>query len=61
LKLKVKKAAVSILSKDIYFNLFINSNERALAKAYAVIFRKFKDEVKARFNIEKLLTIIISI
>jgi hypothetical protein len=61
LKLKIKKAAASILPKSIHFNLFINSNRRVLAEAYAVTPRRFKDEVKAGFNTEKLLTIIISI
>jgi hypothetical protein len=61
LKLKVKKAVVSILPKDIHFNLFINSNGRALVKAYIIISRRFKNEIKARLNIKKLLTIIMSI
>jgi hypothetical protein len=61
LRLEVKEAAASILPKDIHSNLFINSNERALAEAYVIISRRFKDEVKAGFNIEKLLTIIMNI
>jgi hypothetical protein len=60
LRLEIKKAAASILPKGIHFSSFINSNERASAEVYAVISRRFKDEVKARLNIEKLLTIIIS-
>jgi hypothetical protein len=49
-----------MLPKDIHFNLFINSNKRALIKAYIIISRRFKNEVKARLNTEKLLTIIIN-
>jgi ribosomal protein S17E len=61
LRLKVKKAAVLILPKGIYSNLFINSNGRALAEIYAIISRKLKNKIKAGFNTEKLLTIIMSI
>jgi hypothetical protein len=61
LKLKVKKAAASKLPKDIYFNLSINSNERVPAKSNTIISRRFKDKIKARLNIKKLLTIIMSI
>jgi hypothetical protein len=61
LKLKIKKTVASILPKGIHFNLFINSNKRALIEVYAIVSRKFKDEVKAGLNIKKLLTIIISI
>jgi hypothetical protein len=61
LKLKVKEAAVSILPKDIHFNSLINSNGKALAEIYAIASRRLKNEIKVRLNIEKLLTIIISI
>ena len=61
LKLEAKKAAVSILPKDIHFNLFTNSNGKALIKVYTIAPRRFKDEVKAGLNTKKLLTIIISI
>jgi hypothetical protein len=61
LRPEVKEAAASILPKGIYFNSFINSNGRASAEAYAVASRRLKDEVKARLNIKKLLTIIMSI
>jgi hypothetical protein len=60
LRLEIKKAAASILSKNIYFNLFINSNRRILAKAYIIIPRRLKDEIKVGLNIKKLLTIIMS-
>jgi hypothetical protein len=61
LRPEVKEAVVSILSKGIYFNSPTNSNGRALVEVYIVVFRRFKDEVKAGLNIEKLLTIIMSI
>jgi hypothetical protein len=60
LRLKIKKAAVSILSKDIYSNLFINNNGKVPAEVYTITPRRLKDEIKARLNIKKLLTIIIS-
>jgi hypothetical protein len=60
LRLEIKKAAASILSKDIYFSSFTNSNRRALAEIYVIISRKLKDEIKTGLNTEKLLTIIIS-
>ena len=60
LKLKTKEAAVSILSKGIYFSLFTNSNEIILVKVYAIAPRRLKNEIKAGLNIEKLLTIIIN-
>jgi hypothetical protein len=60
LRLKIKKIAASILPKNIHSNLFTNNNKRVPAKTYTIIFRRFKNEVKAGLNIEKLLTIIIS-
>jgi hypothetical protein len=60
LKLKAKKAAVSILPKSIHSSSLTNSNGRAPAKAYTVISRKFKNKIKTGLNIEKLLTIIMS-
>ena len=61
LKSKIKKAATSILPKGIHSNLLTNSNRRVLVKAYAIAPRRLKNEIKARLNIKKLLTIIISI
>jgi len=51
LRPKVKKPAA----------LFINNNERALAKVYTITSRRLKDKVKIRINSEKFLKIIISI
>jgi hypothetical protein len=53
LRPKAKKAAASILPKNIYFNLPINSNGRASTEVYAIIPRKLKNEIKARLNIKK--------
>jgi hypothetical protein len=55
LRSEAKEAVVSILSK------FINSNKRVLVKIYAITSRRFKNEVKARINLEKLLRIIMNI
>jgi hypothetical protein len=60
LRLKTKKTVALILSKGIYFNLPTNSNKRALAEVYAITSRKLKNKIKAKLNIKKLLTIIMS-
>jgi hypothetical protein len=60
LRLEAKKAVVSMLPKGIHFNSPTNSNGKASAKAYAVISRRLKNEIKAGLNTKKLLTIIMS-
>jgi hypothetical protein len=61
LKLKVKKAVVFRMPKIIHFSLFTGGNGKILVKIYAITPRRFKDEIKAGINIEKLLKIIMNI
>jgi hypothetical protein len=61
LRLEAKEIAIFTMPKVIYSSLPISGNGRALAEIYVIAPRRFKDEVKAGINTEKLLRIIMSI